>query len=82
MKECLPLLLPELAKCCRISDADQMNIMSTREDDFLQDREDGKEEEEDEQDYEVERGSLNTTLRKSASYAIASFSKVFQEETF
>ena len=58
-----------------------MNIMQTKEDDMLQEREynkeDDKEEEEIDENYEVEGGSLNTTLRKSASYAIVNFSKVF-----
>ena len=47
----------------------------------------GKEEEDedvdDDEDYTVGRGgAANTTLRKSAAYTIAQFSKTFQEETY
>ena len=72
-----------------MSEADKRNIISTKEADlFLERTGGGKDEEEDEEededeDYSVGRGgAANTTLRKSAAYTLAQFSKTFQEETY
>ena len=36
------MVIPELIKCCRISDADQMNVMKDKDDDLIYDREEEK----------------------------------------
>ena len=62
------------------------NIIQTKEDDLVLERDGGDgqaanddEELEDEEDYTVGfgSGSGNTTLRRSAAYALAQFSKTF-----
>ena len=72
VKLILPEIIPTLLACCRISDADKMEIMATNEADCLEERfgGSGKNEEEEEEDYEVKDGRYNTTLRKSACYTL------------
>ena len=63
------------------------NIIQTKEDDLVLERDDGngqaanddEELENEEEDYTVGfgSGSGNTTLRRSAAYALAQFSKTF-----
>lgn len=86
-------MLPELLICTKLSDADKRNIIKTKDDDLFQELGDGKQrreeepeenEDDDDEDYTLDsRGRLgNRTLRKSAAYSLAQFSKHFQEETF
>ena len=90
MKVWLPKVLPELLVCSKLSEADRLNMIQTKEDDLFLERGgkgvDGDEDEEEgeEEDYTVGggRGSANTTLRRSAAYSIGLFSKSFQEETY
>ena len=85
MKQWLPQMLPELLICSKLSEADKRNIIQTKEEDLFLELGDGKvndtEEEldqEDDEDYTVGRGGAsNTTLRQSAAYALAQFSKTF-----
>ena len=89
VKQWLPSLLPELLICSKLREADKRNIIQTKENDTFLERNTDKEEEDGEgedddaednekEDYSVERGgSANTTLRKSAAYTLALFSKTF-----
>lgn len=71
-----------------MSEADRRNIIQTKEDDLFLERgankaEEEVDEDEEDEDYTVGRdGAANTTLRKSAAYSLAQFSKTFQEETY
>ena len=85
----LPQILPELLICAKVSEADKRNIIQTKEEDLFLELGDGKVDSADEdeldkeEDYTVGRGGAsNTTLRKSAAYTLAQFSKTFQEETY
>ena len=77
-------MVPLLLECCRLAEADKMEVIKTKESDVWQEKR-GEEESEDEEGgeegYEIGKGYLNTTLRKSACYTLGQFSKVFQEET-
>ena len=89
VKASLPEILPELLICSKLADADKRNLIQTKEDDLILERGDGSggmqnEEEEEGEDFEEEQdftvgrgGSANTTLRKSAAYSLALFSKSF-----
>ena len=84
MKGFLPQVIPVLLECCRLAEADKMEVIQTKESDLWLEK--GGEEESDgeeggEEGYEIGKGYLNTTLRKSACYTLGQFSKVFQEET-
>lgn len=95
-RQYLPQVLPELLICTKLSEADKRNIIKTKEDDLFHDLGDGKQRREeeaevdeedeycDDDDYTIDsRGRPgNRTLRKSAAYSLAQFSKTFQEETF
>lgn len=82
--------MPELLICSKITDADKCNTIQTKEDDLILERGDGSgavhdddEDAEEDEDFTSGRGgSLNTTLRKSAAYTLAAFSKSFQDETY
>ena len=84
VKSFLPQVVPLLLECCRLAEADKMEVIKTKESDVWQEKR-GEEESEDEEGgeegYEIRKGYLNTTLRKSACYTLGQFSKVFQEET-
>ena len=87
------MLLPELLICTRLSEADKRNLIQTKDDDLVLERggtgnqadndDDEEEDAAEDEDYFVGRvGTANTTLRKSAGYTLALFSKSFQEETY
>lgn len=64
--------------CCRITEADQMNIISTKDDDATLKPED----EEEEEDYTVSNSSYNTTLRNAAAYTLKLLAELYPEQTF
>lgn len=73
----MPEVLEQMLLCCRITDVDQMEIMESRDADLVDERQNAQQEEDSGDEYEVESGSANTTLRKSAAYALGAFSKSF-----
>lgn len=71
----MPQLLPMLLFCCRITEADQMNIISTKDDDATLKPED----EEEEEDYTVSNSSYNTTLRNAAAYTLKLLAELYPD---
>ena len=78
----LPVLMTALFDCCRFSEFDRMAMIPTREADAAYEgkrvpkkqEEIGREDAEDEEDFEVEENEYFTTLRKSAAFTIERYS--------
>ncbi|TNV74224.1 hypothetical protein FGO68_gene12531 [Halteria grandinella] len=84
----LPSLLPLLMEGCLMTDYDRMDMIETKEEDLYDQRKpqgivkEGEEQEEEEENYEVDLGGQQYSLRKSCGFAITKYTETYLNEVF